>query len=900
MRIHIVTGATGYLGSHLVFEILQAYPQDAIVCLARGNAQEPATLRVHQAVRIAARTSSTLLTENAIGKLHCTAINPLQAGAADAALLSSCLADFPADTRRVFWHLAASVSFVESEAGELHRINYEGSLRCLELACAAGAHEFNYVSTAYVAGDRSGRIEAELSAAPPRFCNPYEASKFAAERMVRDFCRERGLPMRIFRPSIIAGHSCTHLSSSDSGIYKYADLLLGFWEDTRKYARRHAVSELTVVVPDGTTLNVIPVDICAREMLQVAQSATSLGAVYHLTSRNHIPTRHFHLAFSELTGIPVHTINPGEARARLTRLDVELGRRLSHYGPYVSADKRFVRDGTLAFCEPDLQAHVDVDRSTIRAWLERYLTSRQLQSRVTPDASLFAAQTGCGVHFNVAGWLVRNICTQRRANLAIRSEDGKIPYAELARRISATAQALAGRGVIAGGRVALMAVDSIASVSAMLGVMYAGAAVIHINPLMPPAVAVNMLIQARANLLIGDSEIICRLSGLDWYGDMLSLDELRHLECGSAGEWREPALVPAHFPAFGVFTSGSTGQPKLVMHPHISVRVATDRYAAQLLAVKSSDAVFSASRLSFAFGLQNLFISLAHGATAILPPRTINAESIVETINRCEPTVIFAVPTIYQMILNRPTHACVLRARGLRACIAAGERLPDEIGRRWQESFGLPILDSLGSSEVFSTYLSNITDVQRPGATGKLVPGFDAMLHDESGMPCKNGESGVLWIRGPSVIPAYADPADGTEHLFQDGWFCTKDVFWRDADGYFYYRGRQSEMFKVAGQWISPTEIEEVLLRHPRVTEAAVAATGGDATTARPRAFIVVTPGSLEGLEEEIRQFCKDVLGSWKYPHFVEFVPALPRTPTGKLRRFALAARPVHDHAAPI
>ncbi len=892
MRIHIATGATGYLGSHLVFELLRAFPDDLIVCLARGTAQSPAAERLQRAVRIAARTSGALLNRREYARVSCVDINPLQADEKSAALLAAHMTTLPHDAHRLFWHLAASVNFVESEVGELSRINCGGTACCLELAHAINANEFNYVSTAYVSGDRCGEIDAELAATPPSFNNQYEASKFSAERMVIDVCAKRGMPARIFRPSIIVGHSVTRLSSSDSGIYKYADILLDFRDTLLMRESRSSVAEMRVQIPRDATLNLVPVDVCVREMLAVTRTDASFGGVYHVTSRDHCPTRYFHQVFSELTGIPVTVVEPDGDDAKLNRLDVELSRRLSHYGPYASTDKRFMRDSVLAFCDEDLQQNVHVDLDAMRGWLASYFAGRHRRSMITPEAQLFVAQSGTGAEFNAAGWFVQAIHEQDRRGVAIRAGEQSITYPELAHRIGTTAQILSEHGVKVGSRVAMMAADSIESAITMIAIMYAGGTAILINPLVQAAESINMLEQAQAVMLLADVDVAERMAETPWSQKMLTLAALAQQAQALPYADCDAALVSAHSHAFGVFTSGSTGHPKLALHAHMSIRVATDRYAAQVLDIKSSDVVFSASRLCFAFGLQNLFISLSHGATSILPPRVINTDALVQTINDNAPTILFAVPTIYQMILNRHVDAVPLVSRSLRACIAAGERLPEEIGRRWQEKFGLSILDSLGSSEVFSTYLSNIHGVHRPGTTGKLVPGFDAMLMDEADLLCKNGENGVLWIRGPSVISAYGNTPETPGDLFRNGWFCTKDVFRKDTEGYFYYLGRQSEMFKVAGQWISPTEIESVLLKHPRVLEAAVAATGDDASTTRPCAYIVAADGSLENLEDDIKQFCKRELESWKYPHFIHFVPSLPRTLTGKLRRFALAPNP--------
>ena len=858
-RVHILTGATGYLGSHLAFELLRAHPQDSIICLASGPTQESADDCIRRAVRIAARTSAAMLSFAEQARMRCMSLDVLQKEPGTKGLIAT-LDDAPL-ARRVFWQLTPA-----------H--NNNTVVQELELARALRVNEFNHLS---------GTDDTGL---------------FATEQLLRHACESAGVPLRIFRPSVLVGHSVTHLSSCGTGIYHLAERLLDFWEVLQaQEPHREAPTPMKVKLTSDTSFNLIPVDICAREMLAIASTEASLGRLFRITSKDSFRAVHFYESLSALTGMPVTVHDPHDNTVTWSQQDDELARCISQNAPCASTDLPGARDSVLAFCDVDLQTHLRMDQHTMQAWLAHYINERRIHRMVSADARLFAAQAGLGSEFNIAGWLLAEIRAHGRTSIALHSEQESLSYGELAERVRAVALVLTAQGVMLGTRVSLMAVDSTSSVLAMLGAMYVGAVVIQINPMAQATHVLGMLKQANTGLLIADAELAAVFDGQAFGGETLALDALMVATKGIAPNDCEAAYVSAHAPAFGVFTSGSTGSPKLVLHAHMDFRVATDRYASQLLDVKSSDTVFSASRLSFAFGLQNLFIALSHGAAAVLAPRSISAETISRTLTRYAPSVIFAVPTIYQMILNRVGDDEPSYKHALRVCIAAGESLPEEIGRRWQEKFGLPILDSLGSSEVFSTYLSNIYGVSRPGATGKLVPGFDAMLTHDSGQPCKTGESGVLWIRGPSVIPAYADAPTAPQTLFRDGWFCTKDVFWRDADGYFYYRGRLSEMFKVAGQWISPTEIESVLLRHPRVQEAAVTTHDDESATTRPSAFIVASPGPMDGLEDDIKQFCKRELESWKYPHFVQFVSALPRTLTGKLRRYALTTPPAPDAA---
>jgi acyl-coenzyme A synthetase/AMP-(fatty) acid ligase/nucleoside-diphosphate-sugar epimerase len=878
--VHIITGANGYLGSHLALDLLTTRPDHRVVCLARSD-DRAARERVIDAVTQAAHTCGRALDAETLARLDVVDANPLRPNPGLGERLRA-LAGQPS----TFWHVAATVRFTETEQGELDRINSDGAMHALDIAIEAGCEAFNYVSTAYVAGDRSGVIDARLEPSPPNaFSNPYERSKFDAERRIRARAEDAGLAWRVMRPSIIVGHSRTGLSASDSGLYKFCEMLDEFWSGLRQGSGA-AYRTLRMSAPAGAHLNFVPVDLCVEEMLAIDANPASRQGIFHLVSRTTISTADFLSAVAEASGVPICAETPESlAESPLNRREVEFARRVWHYQPYLVGNKTFARDTTVQACGRDLQGDYTIDRQAVLGWLKTFLRRRWSLRETPTEAHLFSAQRGLPVRFNLAGHLLASTSIRHGDKIAIRHEGASIRYAQLAERVALAARRLAAAGVHGQQRVALVSHDGIEHVIGLLAVQLLGAVAVMINPLLPARDIAAMIEQAEAAWWLADEASRGKHADMDTHAGMLSLQEIA--APGEAASLPLAAPTSPHDIAFAVFTSGSMGIPKLIEHRHQDPIVAADRYAAHMLDLRTSDVLFSASRTTFAFGMQNLLIALLKGATAVIAPQKISAAVIADVIAQARPTVMFAVPTIYQYLLDDAALSARIAQNSLRLCIAAGERLPQAVATRWFQRHGIRLLDSLGSSEAFSTYLSNVADVEHNNATGKLVPGFDAVLRHEDGSPCRIGERGVMWLRGPSISVSARDRAGG---MVDNGWYCTKDVFWRDADGYFYFCGRSDEMFKVAGQWVSPLDLEEVLLSHPAVREVAVTASGSDDATLRTKAWIVSDLPS-ELLAEELRALCKARLDSRRYPHLVEFVDALPRTSTGKLQRAPLRQR---------
>ena len=352
----------------------------------------------------------------------------------------------------------------------------------------------------------------------------------------------------------------------------------------------------------------------------------------------------------------------------------------------------------------------------------------------------------------------------------------------------------------------------------------------------------------------------------------------------------EPAATSADSECFWLYSSGSTGRPKGAVHRHRDIVTTCVHYASDTLGVVEDDVCFSAAKLFFAYGLGNgMTFPLWAGATAVLSGQRPTPEMTFEIIEEHQPTLYFGVPTLYAAQL-RALDESSRDLSSLRACVSAGEALPADIFRRWQEHTGTLILDGIGSTEALHIFISNTSADYRPGTSGRLVPGYEAIIVDEEGQPVSAGETGRLFIRGDSTSPYYWNNPERTAETMVEGWLNTGDTYLQDEDGYYVYCGRSDDMLKVGGIWCSPVEIEGRLIEHPRVLEAAVVGRADADELIKPEAFVVLNDAAdaSDGLVEDLLEHCKSGLARYKYPRWINFVEDLPKTATGKVQRYML------------
>jgi benzoate-CoA ligase len=343
--------------------------------------------------------------------------------------------------------------------------------------------------------------------------------------------------------------------------------------------------------------------------------------------------------------------------------------------------------------------------------------------------------------------------------------------------------------------------------------------------------------------------------------------------------------------ALWLYSSGSTGRPKGCVHLHHDMVVCAEHYAAGVLGMMASDRCFSVAKLFFAYGLGNaLYMPFSVGATSILWPAAPRPADVFEIIENRRPTLFFSVPTGYARLLSHHRPEGEFDLSSLRLAISAGEALPVALLERFKERFGVEILDGIGSTETLHMFISNRPGLVRPGSSGQLIAGYDARILDESRQPVPAGTLGDLYIKGDSICAAYWNQHEQTKDTIEGHWIRTGDKFSLDADGYFWYGGRSDDMLKVGGQWVSPVEVESELIHHPSVLECAVVGREDRDQLVKPCAVVVVRDGVVQGpeLAVELQEFVRARLSDYKRPRWVEFLPALPRTATGKIQRFKI------------
>ena len=481
---------------------------------------------------------------------------------------------------------------------------------------------------------------------------------------------------------------------------------------------------------------------------------------------------------------------------------------------------------------------------------------------------------------------------------AIEFHDSRITYNELRAEVEHWARQFLEAGVTPGDRVALLLYDSPAFIACFLATVSIGAVCVPINTFLPANDVEFILSDSCARLLVIDSRLDDKESpGKGEPRRILKVDAgfRATLTCASQSlsEGKTArATTTRETPAFLLYTSGSTGTPKGVLHSHGSIPFTVESYAVNVLHLTSDDRVFSSSRMFFAYGLGNsLSFPLAAGATVILVAERMSPERLAKLIEDRRPTVFFGVPSVYLSLLDYRSNGGPIDLSSVRLCVSAGEALPASIFEDWQREFGLTIFDGIGSTEMLHIFISNREGNSRAGSSGSVVEGYATRLLDDSGAEVGANELGNLWVRGGSATTGYWQRPELTEQTIKDGWVRTGDVYRRDEEGFFFHVGRSDDCFKVRGLWVSPIEVESVLMTHPAVSEAAVVSSIDDAGLATARAFVVIRQGERdEALREEICRYAGSRLPHYKVPSQIEFIEEMPRTSTGKVQRYRLRA----------
>jgi len=503
-----------------------------------------------------------------------------------------------------------------------------------------------------------------------------------------------------------------------------------------------------------------------------------------------------------------------------------------------------------------------------------------------------------------------NVARGLGSKIAFAQSTRSLTYGELQSRTCRFAWAMKSLGLRHEDRLLLLMPDTIDYPVAFWGAVRAGIVVIPLNTFLNAQVYAYILADSRATTLVADAALAKNLLPiLDRVPQLRTLVlvgaepkasatfghcDVHLFEDILANASAEPVASPtvSDEVAFWMYTSGSTGDPKGVKHVHTTPMAAARLMGQRVIGIHTDDVVFSAAKLFFSYGMGNaMAFPMSVGASTILLPERPTPDAVFSLMRRHNPTIFYAVPTLYSSLMAHNDMGPGAGSNRLRLCVSAGEALSAQLGERWRAACGVDVIDGIGSTEMFQTYLSNRPDDLRYGSTGKPVPGYDLKIVDEDdGLEVAHGEIGELIVRGPTAGEGYWNQRAKSRRTFAGEWTHTGDKYLRDPDGYYHYCGRTDDMFKVSGMWVSPFEVEATLASHEAVLEAAVVGKRDADGLIKPKAFIVLRDGysPTDGLLEMLRVHVKERAGLWKYPRWIDVWSDLPRTATGKLQRYKL------------
>jgi benzoate-CoA ligase family protein len=498
-----------------------------------------------------------------------------------------------------------------------------------------------------------------------------------------------------------------------------------------------------------------------------------------------------------------------------------------------------------------------------------------------------------GPPYNAAGDLLGRNIGADRGDRPYLITDGRVwTYQEIAAQADGVGVGLLDLGLEVGNRVVLATRDRPEFVASFWGAIKAGLVAVPVA---------QGLSTSDLDFILTDSEarvIVCDESSAEAAAPAALRAGVACLYVGDgrldgARSWREVCGRPASLPtaptteediALWLYTSGTTGLPKAVMHRHRHLKAAPGALSAQVLGMSTEDVILSVSKMFFAYGLGNsVYLPAAAGATVVVNEGPVLPALVQELLDRNHPTILFGVPAFfggYRRLADAKLPSSV------RAIVTAGEVLSVDLFHGFQERFGVPLLDGLGATEALHHFTSNRPDDVVPGSAGRALDGYEVRALDRDLEPVPEGDGGELWVRGPTTFAGYWRRPELTARAYLDGWMRTGDLV-RIIDGRVFHEGRLDDLIKLGGVWVAPSEVEDVLRAHPDVAEAAVVTTDEGTGVPTLKAF-VVSGRDDRGLARELSRHCRRRLASFKVPQAFEIVPELPRTPSGKLRRFVL------------
>jgi 4-hydroxybenzoate-CoA ligase len=497
----------------------------------------------------------------------------------------------------------------------------------------------------------------------------------------------------------------------------------------------------------------------------------------------------------------------------------------------------------------------------------------------------------------------RNVAEGRGDKTAFIDPSRNLTYAELQDAVARIGPMLARLGIERENRIALVLLDTVEFPILFWGAIRAGIVPVLINTRITADQYRYLLEDSRSKAVFVSTALLPLIEEA-----AVGLPDLKKIVVVGGGpatvprldtllaaenEGSAPTRTCADDIAYWLYSSGTTGMPKGVMHVHSSPRFLAESAGRRRIGYREDDVVFSAAKLFFSYGLGNaMFCPMWVGATSVFYPERPTPQTVFEVLRGYQPTMFFAVPTLYAAILADPECSLEGLSGRLRLCFSAGEPLPAHIGAAWKQRFGLDIVNGVGSTEMGHLFLTNLPKAVEYGTSGTPVHGYQLRLVDEEGCDVGDDEIGELLVNGESAAAGYWNQRAKSRRTFVGEWTRTGDKYFRRPDGVYTYCGRTDDMFKVSGIWVSPFEVEEALTSHPLVIEAAVVPAEDSDGLIKPKAFVVLGDcaaiESGQALYEELKVHVKRTIGPWKYPRWIVFVDSLPRTPSGKLQRFLL------------
>ncbi len=499
-------------------------------------------------------------------------------------------------------------------------------------------------------------------------------------------------------------------------------------------------------------------------------------------------------------------------------------------------------------------------------------------------------------HLNIADFFLDARVREGRGDrTALLTDAGRWTYRDVQALANRFANVLDSAGVAPEQRVIIALPDGPDYVAALFGILKIGAVVVMVNPELKPDAIEYFFEYSRATVALVAAEradafraaaaraahapALLMVGGREWEARFAPAPEI----------YRNFA-THRDDPAIWLFSGGTTGRPKAAVQPHRSFVNTCQCYGVQVLGYSEDDITLSVPKLYFGYATgSNLLFPFAAGAASVLYDDRCTAEVIFSRVARHRPTILITVPTMINQMVSHP-EASRQDFSSLRLATSAGEGLPEELHARWDETFGVPLLDGLGTAEMWHIFLSNRLGRVRRGTLGEVVPGFEIKVADEDGTALPDGTIGNLWVKGGSRALGYWQQLDKSQACFRGEWVVSGDLVQRDADGYFTYGGRADELLKVSGKWLSATEVEGCLLQHPAVSQVAVVGVADGNGLVKPHAYVIPRERR-EGLAEELKEFVRERLEAYKHPREVIFVDSLPTTHLGKVDRGQLRAR---------